>query len=125
MSPSDAVADRAWRVKDGIFREARLASLGLPHGVTTRSLGDMKDPERRARALDLSGLAVRLARVLTQVHGATVLEARSEDASVPQGDGWIVKDPDVVACVYAADCLPIFIWEKMGAEAGVFHAGWR
>ncbi|MFI5347979.1 MAG: polyphenol oxidase family protein [Elusimicrobiota bacterium] len=27
--------------------------------------------------------------------------------------------------VYAADCVPLYLWSEDGKAAGVFHAGWR
>jgi len=123
MSPSEVAA--GWRLEAGFYRESRLEALGIPHGVTTRIFGNMKRPEVRAAALAKAGLAGRRARTLKQLHGTVVLEARSDDATIPEGDGWIVADPGSVACVYAADCLPIFLWEKHGSVVGAFHAGWR
>lgn len=85
----------------------------------------MKSPQARAKALERAGISGRTVRVLKQVHGAEIQEARFDDASVPEADGWLVVDPRVAAGVYAADCLPIFVWENRGRAAGVFHAGWR
>lgn len=116
-----------WRLQDGIYRENYLAGRHrLPrHGVTARELGNMKEPQRRAHALAAAGLEKHLPRFLRQVHGTTVLEAKAEDASVPEADGWISRDPRVALCIYVADCVPIFLWDRQGSAAGVFHAGWR
>lgn len=106
--------------------EARLAALGVRHGVTTRALGNMKSADSRRKALAAAGLSGD-ALLLKQVHGTAILETASlagvEDAR--QADGWITAEPGVTVAVYVADCLPIFVWDRQGAAAGVFHAGWR
>src|SRR6185369_10763331 len=117
MSPSETVAP--------LFQDPRLSALGLRHGLTLRALGNMKTPEARRQALEQAGLGGRAARLLKQVHGSEIREARLDDDQVAEADGWIVSDPRVVACIYAADCLPIFISDQHGRTAGVFHAGWR
>lgn len=114
-----------WSAAEGFYRDRRLASAGIPHGVTLRRLGDMKDPGRRAAALSAAGLARRFPMELRQVHGTAVWEAVAGRAERPEGDGWVCADRSVAPCVYVADCLPLFLWDKSGSVVGVFHAGWR
>lgn len=117
----------SWRRAGSLHVEASLEELGVRHGVTTKALGDMKDPSARTRALAEAGLSGH-ALVLSQVHGTGIVETASV-AGIPEprpkGDGWITAEPGVVPSVYAADCLPIFVWDLQLAAAGVFHAGWR
>jgi hypothetical protein len=112
----------AWTEKDGLLREARLSALGLKHGFTTRRSGNMKDAARRRAAADLLGLTEPL--TLKQVHGAVIHDASAENAGL-EGDGWLLSRPGVAVGVYAADCVPLFLWSDDGKAAGVFHAGWR
>ncbi|MBI3549484.1 MAG: polyphenol oxidase family protein [Elusimicrobia bacterium] len=114
----------SWRKHEGLFIESRLGAAGVPHGVTTRGLGNMKDEARRRSALESLGLEARTLRVLKQVHGTQVHEASSGEGAL-EGDGWICADRNFVAGVYAADCLPLFLWSSGLEAVGVFHAGWR
>ncbi len=100
---------------------------GVVFGMTTRAMGNMKDPENRQAALQAAGLGGRPVYFLKQVHGTGILAAgdAAPAESAPEGDGLITKKKGVVLAVFVADCLPIFLWERSGAAAGVFHAGWR
>jgi len=111
-----------WTEKNDLLAEGRLSSLGLKHGMSTRRLGDMKDPAKRRAAASLLGLAEPL--VLHQVHG-TKIHLASRGKGGLEGDGWIVDVPNVCVAVYAADCVPLYLWSDDGRLAGVFHAGWR
>ena len=115
----NAVAPASWIEKDGLLREPRL---GLRHGFTTRRLGNMKDVSRRREAAELLGLPEPL--TLKQVHGITIHDAVQKNAGL-EGDGWLLSRPGLTVGVYAADCVPLFLWAEDGKAAGVFHAGWR
>jgi len=122
----DAEMTRArWELQDGLFRDPRLAAAGVPHGLTSRVLGDMKRPDRRAAAAAALGAAIP--RILKQVHGAAVLEpaAVSEGPELPHADGWLTRTPGTTVGVLVSDCVPLFLWAVDGSAAGVFHAGWR
>jgi YfiH family protein len=112
----------SWIEKDGLLREPRLAALGLRHGYTTRRAGNMKSPENRKAAAALLGLPEPL--TLKQVHGTVIHDASIENAGL-EGDGWLLSKPGVAVGVYAADCVPLYLWSDDGKAAGVFHAGWR
>ena len=99
-----------------------MAALGIPHGFTTRPMGNMKDPARRREAAGRAGLADPL--TLKQVHGTAIHRAAAENAGL-DGDGWIVDACGVAVAVYVADCVPLYLWTEDGRAAGVFHAGWR
>lgn len=112
----------AWTEKDGLLIEPRLAALGLPHGFTTRKLGNMKDPDLRKKTAESIGLQAPL--TLAQVHG-TAIEAAAPENARKEADGWIVSTPGVSVAVYVADCVPLYLWSDDGKAAGVFHSGWR
>ncbi len=111
-----------WTESAGLLTEPRMAALGLKHGFTTRRSGNMKSPERRAAAAASLGMSEPL--TLKQVHGTAILDAAPENAG-KEGDGWLLSTPGPAAAVYAADCVPLFLWSDDGRAAGVFHAGWR
>ncbi|MDD5629554.1 MAG: polyphenol oxidase family protein [Elusimicrobia bacterium] len=103
---------------------------------TTRALGDMRCARQRREALAQAGAPEPDARLLRQVHGKglVVLQgAQTDNASPdvglggvhPRADGWLTDRPGAAVGVVVADCLPVWVWERSGRAAGVFHAGWR
>jgi hypothetical protein len=82
----------------------------------------MKDPERRKAAAEKVGLGAPL--TLKQVHGTAIHDGKAENAGL-EGDGWLLSQGGLSVGVYAADCVPLFLWSEDGKAAGVFHAGWR
>lgn len=127
--PRSSPATAAWRpAAPGLYQDEWLAQAGWPHGATTRELGNMKDPAARAEALSRAGLPRRRPSLLRQVHGTDVMLAKSEQTpgeAYPEGDGWITDQRGPVLSVYAADCVPLFVWEPSGKACGLFHSGWR
>ncbi len=96
-------------------------------GYTERADGSMKEPAVRKAALARVELGERPAFYLRQVHGTRVVrvgEALPPEPA-PEADGWVTNVTGLVLCVFMADCVPLFVWEKSGRAAGVFHAGWR
>lgn len=61
---------------------------------------------------------------LSQVHGATVLDAE-QVLNVPQADASITTRPGVVCAIQTADCLPVLFCDRRGTVVGAAHAGWR
>lgn len=118
------VATQGWVEEGGFLLEPRLNALGLRHGFTTRRLGDMKDPSKRQAAAALLGLPEPL--TLKQVHG-TAIHRAAHGAQGLEGDGWVLGPGDEGLCVavYAADCMPLYLWTDDGRYAGIFHAGWK
>ena len=114
-----SVATREWSEKDGLLRNSGLV---LKHGFTTRRAGNMKDESKREAAANTIGLSSPL--TLKQVHGTVIHDAKAENAGL-EGDGWLLSGRGLAVGVYAADCVPLFLWAEDGKAAGVFHAGWR
>jgi len=94
---------------------------------TTRDLGDMRYARHRQEALARLGAPEPDARLMRQVHGKAISLLRRDDESgvLAQGDGWLTDRPGAVVGVVVADCVPVWMWERTGKAAGVFHAGWR
>ena len=89
--------------------------------VTTRSFGDMKGEEGRAR---LRGRLPAEPKWLRQMHGTAVVEA-SGAASGAAADASFTRDKDIVCAVTAADCMPVLLADDGGEVVAVAHAGWR
>ncbi len=61
---------------------------------------------------------------LEQVHGIDVITATAGGEPV-QADGSVARRPGLVCAVLTADCLPILLCDRNGAEVAALHAGWR
>lgn len=61
---------------------------------------------------------------LKQVHGVNVVDAAAATAGVT-ADGAYTNKRGIVLAVLTADCLPVFLCDRDGAEIGIVHAGWR
>ena len=64
---------------------------------------------------------------IRQVHGHKVLRAPQEtpDDVLLEADGLITNEPDTILYIRTADCLPIFLYDKLTHAMGLVHAGWR
>jgi hypothetical protein len=61
---------------------------------------------------------------LRQVHGRGVLPADliSRDCTA---DGSFSRQAGIVCAVLTADCIPLFLTDKLGSFVGLLHVGWR
>jgi len=106
--------------REGGVSRGAYASLNLG----TQSGDDPQDVERNR-------LVVRehlpsMPRWLTQVHGTAVADLDAmEDSEVARADAAVTGEPDRVAAVLTADCMPLFFSDSRGSRVAVAHAGWR
>lgn len=117
----------------------------MSHGFTTRGGGVSREPWgpltlaaredvgpdellenwRRAVAA-LRGPEVGRVAVLSQVHGARVVEVVAPGGPldpVAEADGAWTAEPELVLAVRVADCVPVLIAAPAGVA--IAHAGWR
>lgn len=62
-----------------------------------------------------------------QAHGEKVAHVRQRDkGEVIAGiDSFITEEKDVAIAVFTADCLPVFIYDRINKAIAIVHAGWR
>ncbi|MEM5342559.1 peptidoglycan editing factor PgeF [Paraburkholderia azotifigens] len=83
----------------------------------------------RARLMKLTGRDE--AAWLSQVHGATVVNAGDVLAAAKRGEPVAEADASVtdrtgaVCVVMIADCMPVLLCDPRGRAVGAAHAGWR
>jgi YfiH family protein len=61
---------------------------------------------------------------LDQVHGDDVAVVNKAGATLT-ADAILTTSSNLVCCVQAADCLPLFVAAVDGTEVAVIHAGWK
>lgn len=93
------------------------------------NLGDHVGDDPRAVAENRAKLRASLTlpsdpRWLVQVHGTAVVDAATVTVGVT-ADASFATRPGIVCAVLTADCLPVFLCNRMGTRIGIAHAGWR
>ncbi len=101
-------------------------NLSLSAGNTSQSLSN-----RNALFHSLS-LPLENGIFSRQVHGDKVLEISlsgkglgANSSTLPECDGLMTSEPDVVLCIQTADCYPVFIHDPVQQVIALIHAGWR
>ena len=79
--------------------------------------------ENRARLADQLGLPSEPIW-LRQVHGRRVVQAESHQRDCI-ADGSFSRQVGIVCAVLTADCIPLFLTDKLGSFVGLLHVGWR
>lgn len=77
-----------------------------------------------ANRADLRRLLPQEPKWLSQVHGATVVEADAIEPA-PQADASIARRPGTVCAITIADCLPLLLTDRAGTLVAAVHGGWR
>ncbi len=60
---------------------------------------------------------------LSQIHSNKVVVAGQE--KMPEADACYSQTPGKICAVLTADCLPLLLCDKSGAEIAAVHCGWR
>ena len=120
------------------------AGLSVVHGFTTRAGGvsrgswgslnlarrpgeaDSDLQENWHRVASAAGLSAADVAIVSQVHGATVLEVGAASGpleTLGEADGMWTSAPGILLAVRIADCVPVLFASERGVA--VAHAGWR
>jgi polyphenol oxidase len=109
------------------FTDRRDGVSAVPYDSLNLGLADDDDPVARADnlrlVLDDFAPGAALAD-LSQVHGATVVEAAgATEGDRPEGDGIVTGERDLVLAVRAADCVPLLFADVEAGVIGAAHCG--
>ncbi|MFA5779309.1 MAG: polyphenol oxidase family protein [Elusimicrobiota bacterium] len=113
-----------WKFKNGLYCEKALEKEGVKVFSSTASLGDMKDEKNRKNLLEkyFGSDAIIFGE---QVHSDNIKIVTGNDAGkiLSRTDGLITREKGVILAVFTADCLPVFIFDKIKKIIGLIHAG--
>lgn len=114
-------------MKDFFFPISFTSKFPVLAGITTRSAGNAKFPEKRREIAHR--LNIPYSRITTgeQVHKNSIAVVREKDwgRKFPATDGLITDLPNVPLAIFVADCPPIFLFYPQRKIVGLLHAGWR
>ena len=113
-----------WKFKNGFYYEEDLEKEGVKVFSSTATLGDMKDEKNRKNLLE-KYFGSDTIIFGEQVHGDNIKIVTGNDAGkvLPQTDGLITREKGIILAVFTADCLPVFIFDKVKKIIGLVHAG--
>ncbi len=118
--PAPAHVQALCTTRTGGCSEAPYASLNL-----ARHVGDDDSSVDRNRSLLAALLPAGTAvHWLSQVHGATVVQATPAGAC-PEADACYTHQAGIACAVLTADCLPVLLCSTTGDRVAAAHAGWR
>ena len=60
-----------------------------------------------------------------QIHSKKVFRVDFAPEGELQGDGLITGNRELVLCATAADCMPIYFFDRRTGSFGVVHSGWK
>lgn len=99
------------------------------HGFSTKTAGDMREPQKRSEFAQNIGLGVPTIYMPQQIHGNVVSIVTGDSPERVLGvDGLIIEQKfkkNIAIGVLAADCIPLVFADRKGRSIAVAHAGWR
>ena len=60
-----------------------------------------------------------------QIHSNKILVVEDNTKGIKKVDGFITNLKNILLCIFTADCVPVFIYEKVIGCIGIVHCGWR
>ena len=108
----------------------------MQHAFFDRSAETDNQEELNKAALQETArrtLGIARAVSVKQVHSARALVVRqtsdlwdgNSSESLPEADALVSSVPDLLLCVYTADCAPVLLFEPEARVCAALHAGWR
>ncbi|MFH1715702.1 MAG: peptidoglycan editing factor PgeF [Elusimicrobiota bacterium] len=115
--------------------EENLTRYSIPHCVTTKFAGNMKNLESlrnffssfdKINTFNTSWRAHYLCAG-RQVHGNNAHEFKNvtSDSFIEETDAVYTRERNLVLGIFTADCAPLFIADKKKRFAALIHAGWK
>jgi len=113
-----------WKKKNNLYFDTELLKFKVLNFSSTATLGDMKDEKNRKNLLEkYFGSDVIICG--EQVHDDNIKIVTGSDAGkiLSRTDGLVTREKGIILAVFTADCLPVFIFDKVKKIIGLIHAG--
>ncbi len=114
------------------YSDPRLSAIGILHGTTGRTDGNMRLAENASRLFDTQNLPKEHIARFKQVHSdrlvrvSSVAEVKAlQHLVLQEADGWILSGHGIGAAILTADCVPLILWDETANILGLSHCGWR
>lgn len=112
-----------WRYNAGIYVDESLEKYGIFAFTTTAVLGDMKDASVMQKFLLSVGIENFVCGEQTHSTNFRIVSKTDSSKRFCNTDGYITTDKKVALCVFTADCMPVFVYDRVNAVIGLFHIG--
>ncbi len=120
------------KTKQGFYQLIELNNLGLKHGFSTVSMGDMRSNDH----VDCDNLKNFVYQIdsqyqavvgMEQVHGTNVelVGISNRNSLQNRTDGLITMEKGLFLNIKTADCLPVIFFDKYKQIVGAAHAGYK
>src|SRR5690625_5048286 len=117
--------------RQGGLSEGKYSSLNIGLHVADKRKVVLKNREILAHNI---GIPLNYWVSGEQVHGSQIKVVTSNErgcgstdisSSIPQVDGLITKDENILCTAFFADCVPLYFFDPVTKYIGIAHAGWR
>ena len=115
--------------QETIFTSTCIPFKKLYHGFGSKLLGDGRDISVLERYLESQSISYRNLVQPHQTHSThvqTIAGIFSDKVvNIPDCDGIITREKNVVLSVVTADCVPIIFYDPVEQIIGISHQGWK
>lgn len=116
-----------------LYFSEKLQALGIIHGTTQRSSGNMRLAANTRALFDRLHIPEEKILRFKQIHSDKLVDvfsaAKAEQqmaaTQLTEADGWILGANQWGAAILTADCVPLIVWDEQANIIGLSHCGWR
>ncbi len=113
-----------WKLRNGLYSELEFKKYGVLNFTTTSLYGDMKNKKNRQKFLkEYFNIENVIFGNQTHSDNIKIVTEKDMDRKFYSTDGFITNRKNVPIAVFTADCLPVFIFDKIKKIIGLVHAG--
>ncbi|MBN1383541.1 MAG: polyphenol oxidase family protein [Elusimicrobia bacterium] len=112
-----------WKLKHGFYYEDKLKRQGIVNFTTTVFHGNMKYKKNREKVLKYFGIKNFVSGIQTHSDNIKIVSKKDIFKINHAIDGFITDKKGIPLAVFTADCLPVFIHDRVKKIVGLVHAG--
>src|SRR3989339_1849281 len=113
-----------WNLKNGLYIEEEFTKNNILNFTTTTLYGDLKLEKNRNEFLEKQfGIKNIVYGIQTHSDNIEIVSEKDVNNRFYAVDGFITEKQNIPIAVFTADCLPVFIYDKVKDIIGIVHAG--